>query len=440
MTRRTDRRRRRPAAHRPRAAPRPRRASGRTPVLLVVRRRVASPTRRPTPGRPSWRGRCSPPARARAPTSPSSTQRRRLRRRVAGRGPHRRGQRPAEHLLDRRRAGGPAARRRRRRPAGAVGYRSHDYADTLAAAVRRSTSLPPPLLAPSVPTLRSIWFRAGDRGHPGWTLRRCSSRPAVDADVLAAAEAAVTPADRMVIVHTSGSTSEPKGVIHGHGVADPPPRQPQRAPAAHRRRGAVRQLAVLLDRRVRLLAARHAGRWRPASCARTSPNAAGVLDVLERERPTMVNGFAQSVAHLPDDPTFAGRDLSSIRRGNLFPILPAGVRPGRPRAAPLDARHDRGRAACACSSDDEVRPARAPRGSFGRPAPGFETRVVDPDTGACAVGRVGELSFRGPFLMEGYDGRERHETFDADGWYRHRRPRRGRRRRLLLLPGPAQAT
>jgi acyl-CoA synthetase (AMP-forming)/AMP-acid ligase II len=30
---------------------------------------------------------------------------------------------------------------------------------------------------------------------------------------------------------------------------------------------------------------------------------------------------------------------------------------------------------------------------------------------------VGELWLRGPFLMEGYDGRERHDTFDPDGWF-----------------------
>ena len=35
----------------------------------------------------------------------------------------------------------------------------------------------------------------------------------------------------------------------------------------------------------------------------------------------------------------------------------------------------------------------------------------------CGPGELGELWLRGPFLMEGYDGRERHETFDADGWY-----------------------
>jgi acyl-CoA synthetase (AMP-forming)/AMP-acid ligase II len=39
--------------------------------------------------------------------------------------------------------------------------------------------------------------------------------------------------------------------------------------------------------------------------------------------------------------------------------------------------------------------------------PGFEAAVVE-----------GELRLRGPFLMEGYCGRERHEVFDAEGWYR----------------------
>ena len=70
-------------------------------------------------------------------------------------------------------------------------------------------------------------------------------------------------------------------------------------------------------------------------------------------------------------------------------------------------------------SDDESDQPEHRRGSFGRPAPGFEAVVVDPDTGApCGPGEPGELCLRGPFLMEGYYGRERHEVFDADGWYR----------------------
>ena len=44
---------------------------------------------------------------------------------------------------------------------------------------------------------------------------------------------------------------------------------------------------------------------------------------------------------------------------------------------------------------------------------------MDPGTGRdCPPGEPGELWLRGPFLMEGYYGRERGETFEPDGWYR----------------------
>ena len=57
-------------------------------------------------------------------------------------------------------------------------------------------------------------------------------------------------------------------------------------------------------------------------------------------------------------------------------------------------------------------------GRSASPVPGFEAKIVDPDTGAALpVGEVGELWLRSPFLMEGYYGRERAETFTADGWY-----------------------
>ena len=70
------------------------------------------------------------------------------------------------------------------------------------------------------------------------------------------------------------------------------------------------------------------------------------------------------------------------------------------------------------ASDDETDQPEHRRGSFGRPVPGFEAKIVDPDTSTeCGTGAVGELWLRGPFLMEGYYGRERHETFTADGWY-----------------------
>jgi acyl-CoA synthetase (AMP-forming)/AMP-acid ligase II len=63
------------------------------------------------------------------------------------------------------------------------------------------------------------------------------------------------------------------------------------------------------------------------------------------------------------------------------------------------------------SGDDSDQPERR-RGSFGKPAPGFQTKIVNPDSDG-----VGELCIRGPFVMQGYHKRSREECFDADGWF-----------------------
>src|SRR5260370_21137039 len=57
-------------------------------------------------------------------------------------------------------------------------------------------------------------------------------------------------------------------------------------------------------------------------------------------------------------------------------------------------------------SEDESDQPEHRRGSFGKPAPGFETKIVD-----------GELCIRGPFVMQCYYKRGREECFDADGWF-----------------------
>jgi acyl-CoA synthetase (AMP-forming)/AMP-acid ligase II len=69
------------------------------------------------------------------------------------------------------------------------------------------------------------------------------------------------------------------------------------------------------------------------------------------------------------------------------------------------------------SADESDQPEHR-RGSFGQPAPGFDTKVIDPDAGhAVQVGEIGELCIRGPFMMQRYYKRSREECFDADGWF-----------------------
>jgi acyl-CoA synthetase (AMP-forming)/AMP-acid ligase II len=300
----------------------------------------------------------------------------------------------------------------------AGGYRSHDYPASLRAGLPGlDLATPPPLLDEAVPSLRRIAFDdPADGVHPAWTMAGLlAGTAAVGTGVLAAAEAAVTPADRMVIVHTSGSTSEPKGVIHTHG-------------ALIRHLDNLNQMRRYVPGEVlfsnspffwvggfayALLGTLVAGATLVCSNA---PTAAGVLDVLERERPTMVNGFAASVGHLPQDPSFATRDLSSIRRGNLWPIMPAGVRPADPELRHGMLGMTEAGSVCLASEDEGDQPE-SRRGSFGKPVPGLEARVRRDDGTGCGPGEAGVLWFRGPFLMEGYDGRERHDTFDPDGWY-----------------------
>jgi acyl-CoA synthetase (AMP-forming)/AMP-acid ligase II len=58
-------------------------------------------------------------------------------------------------------------------------------------------------------------------------------------------------------------------------------------------------------------------------------------------------------------------------------------------------------------------------GSFGRPVPGVEHRVVDPETlDDVPPGQVGEVWVRGYSVMLGLHKRERADTFTAGGWYR----------------------
>ncbi len=301
-----------------------------------------------------------------------------------------------------------------------TGYRARDFVADLGEAVPElAPASPPPLWSVTAPTLRRVVFDRSAPGlAPGWTVDGLVAEGStVDDDLLAAVEAVVRPSDRMVIVHTSGSTSAPKGVIHQHG-------------SLLRHVDNLNQLRRYTEDEVLfsnspffwiggfaygLLGTLLAGATLVCS---NDTEVSATLDLIERRRPTMVNGFAASVAHLAKDPSFADRDLSSIRRGNLWPIMPADVRPADPELRHNMLGMTEAGSVCLASDDEGDQPDRR-RGSFGRPVPGFEARIVDPETGAeAAVGQVGELWLRGPFLMEGYYGRTRAETFTPDGWYR----------------------
>jgi acyl-CoA synthetase (AMP-forming)/AMP-acid ligase II len=305
-------------------------------------------------------------------------------------------------------------------------YRGNDFVASLRRALPTfDLSRPEAACTIDAPYLRRVFVMGGAPGvdpfHTDHALRTAAA--GVDPTVVDRVGADVGPDDRMVIVHTSGSTSAPKGVVHTHGALC------EHLEVLNGVRGLTADMKMFSNSPmfwIGGLAYNLVGTLMAGStliCSRAE-DPERTLDLIERERPEMVNGFAQSVAALVSDPSFPARDFSFIRTGNLYPLMPRAMQP-----ADTELRHnmlgmtETGSVAL-MDSDESDQPERR-RGSFGRPVPDLEAKVVNPDTGVeCAPGELGELWFRGPNLMEGYYGRERHEVFTADGWFRTGTPAR----------------
>ena len=297
-------------------------------------------------------------------------------------------------------------------------FRSHHYVDRLAGVLANSElDSEQELFDPAAPLLRHVAI-----SHRADTVRRTRDierlgrlAATVEPELLEAMQDDVDGCDQLAIVYTSGSTSTPKGVVHTHAGL-----------LGHQRnlnqiRGLRAEDKLFCNSpffwiggfAFGLLATLVAGSTLVCSNAQ---DAGTTLDLLETEKPTITNGFAAAVAALGDHPSFARRDLSSMRRGNLYPIMPA-ARPADP-----ELRHNmlgltEAGSVLLISGDESDQPEER-RGSFGKPAPGFETQIIDPDTAApVGIGEVGELCIRGPYVMQGYYKRGREECFDAEGWF-----------------------
>lgn len=291
-------------------------------------------------------------------------------------------------------------------------FRSHDYVDQLAQLIDAELDSDQRLFATAVPQLRHVGISYGSD-----TRRRIRDierfyrlATTVDPALLAAMQDDVDGCDRLTIVYTSGSASTPKGVVHTHAAL-----------LGHQQnlnkiRGLTAADKLFCNSPFfwiggfgfGLLATLIAGAT--LLCSNAS-DAGETLDLLEAEKPTMTNGFAAAIAHLANHPSFTERDLCSMRRGNLYSIMPPGARPADP-----ELRHNMLGMTEAGSvvliSDDESDQPEERRGSFGKPAPGFQTKVIELDSAG-----VGELCIRGPYLMQGYHKRSREECLDADGWF-----------------------
>ena len=112
------------------------------------------------------------------------------------------------------------------------------------------------------------------------------------------------------------------------------------------------------------------------------------LELIERERVTQVLGWPHMAKALVDHPSFAERDLSSVRGGTMAALLPQAQQADAdvPKANSLGMTETLGPHTFA--HQDAAAP-RSKVGSFGVAVPGVEHKIVDPVTlpGRCRSAR-----------------------------------------------------
>jgi len=245
--------------------------------------------------------------------------------------------------------------------------------------------------------------------------------PALLIDAMTAEEAdwaAVTGEAPALVLHTSGSTGEPKGSVLSHRalrVANESWAGPVLALSEADTVLAVLPLAHSFGLNGALLAPLLAGA-RVCLMERFDPEA--VLETIARHRVTVLPAVATMFRRLLDSPAFAGADLSSLR------LAASGAAPCPWELAEEWRRRTGVRLLRGYGMTELFRPisylAGDPRDlpdAIGRPVPGVEVRLVDDGGTALGAGETGELWIKSPAALDGYLGAPE-ATRAVLGWFK----------------------
>lgn len=266
-------------------------------------------------------------------------------------------------------------------------------------------------LAPDLPFLRRRVAVGED-----WEAFLESGR-SVDPAVIDARIDQVVPSDEGLIIYSSGTTSQPKGVLHCHRA--PTLQFWLQAKVFGRHQGTRLWTSLPMFWTAGLNTAMGAtlaagGCWVMQEWF--DPGAA--LDLMAREKVTEPYTLPHQTAALEERPEWAAADLSSLRcvyGKSAFarhPTVEGDTGWNMPVAYGLSETCT-GFATHYSSTRRELLKA-----SSGRLIPDSRLRVIDPDDGTeLGPGQIGELTIAGPTVMMRYVGHDHGECFDQAGYF-----------------------
>lgn len=283
-------------------------------------------------------------------------------------------------------------------------------------------SRPGELADPRFPMLRRV-IAVGEGPRSGTV--RWEAMLQAGADIpesgLAQRAGAVSADDTAFLMYTSGTTGFPKGVMHAHAIV--------RNVIDRASRMGITETDVIMNYlplfhlygfSEGLLMSMVTG----ARQVLTESFAPGeVLDLVHEESATLLSGFDIHFKELCDVQEREPRDLSSVRTGilasGMSSSIPTARRARRVLGKPFVSGYGMSEfgvgAALSFLDSTEEQCVEA----SGYPAPGYEIRVVDPETGRDRPrGEPGEILVRSYMLMQGYYKKpeDTASAIDAEGW------------------------
>ncbi|MCE9589426.1 MAG: AMP-binding protein [Planctomycetes bacterium] len=152
-------------------------------------------------------------------------------------------------------------------------------------------------------------------------------------------------------------------------------------------------------------------------------DACKTLDAVERERCTALYGVPTMFIAQMEHPSYAGRDLTSLRTG-IMAGSPCPIELMKKVTTQMGAReltiaYGQTEASPVITQTRADDPIELRVETVGRPLPGVEVKIVDPATGTTMnVDEPGELCARGHVVMLGYYNmpQQTAAAIDADGW------------------------